>query len=137
MRVPLYSVACLTLSLPLAADGAAMLKESVAFYFANGAAALTKEANSGKFHDSPAGYLMVIDDSGKTLIHGESSRYIGVNMSNFKDASGRAYVKEILDAKAKGKGRSTFLQTKNGVQVKRLVYWEVQEGLIFVWVVDE
>lgn len=137
MSFTFRALACLMMALPLAADGPALLKEAMAFYYSNGAMALIKEANSGKFHDSTAGYLMVLDESGKTLIHGESSKFIGVNMSNLKDASGRLYIKEALDARAKGKGRTSFVQSKAGAQVKRIMLWEFQEGLFFTWVMDE
>jgi signal transduction histidine kinase len=80
---------------------------------------------------------MVLDESGKTLIHGESSKFIGVNMSNLKDAGGRLYIRETLEAKGKGKGRTSFLQSKGGAQVKRVLLWEFQEGLLFAWVMDE
>ena len=137
MSFKFRALACLMLALPLAADGQSMLKEAMAYYYSNGAIALIKEANSGKFHDSPAGFLMVLDESGKTLIHGESSKFIGVNMSNMKDANGRLFVKETLDAKGKGKGRTSFAQAKGGTQVKRVMLWEFQEGLLFSWVMDE
>ena len=137
MRLFLRALPCLMLGLPLSADGAAMLKDAMAYYYANGAMALIKEANSGKFHDSPAGYLMVLDETGKTLIHGESSKYIGANMSNVKDATGRAFIKEALDARAKGKGHLSFLWSKGGAQVKRSLLWEFQEGVFFAWVMDE
>lgn len=137
MSFTFRALACLVVGLPLAADGSAMLKDAMAFYYSNGAMALIKEANSGKFHDSPAGYLMVLDESGKTLIHGESSKFIGVNMSNLKDAAGRAYIRETLEAKGKGKGRTSFVQAKGGAQVKRTMLWEFQEGLLFTWVMDE
>ena len=131
------ALACLTLGLPLLADGTAQLKDAMSFYYANGAIALNKEANSGKFHDSPAGYLIILDDSGKTMIHGESSKFLGANMSNLKDATGRAYIKEALDARAKGKGKVSFLLSKGGAQVKKSLVWEFQEGLLFGWIADE
>ena len=137
MSFKFRALACLMMGLPLAADGQAMLKDAMTYYYSNGAMALIKEANSGKFHDSPAGFLMVLDESGKTLIHGESSKFIGVNMSNMKDANGRLFVKETLEAKGKGKGRTSFVQAKGGAQVKRTMLWEFQEGLLFTWVMDE
>ncbi len=127
----------LLLSAPLFADGASMLKEAVSFYYAHGAQALIKEANSGKFHDSPAGYLLVLDRTGKVLIHGQSSQYIGVNLSNFKDALGHAFVKEALDNRSKGQGRVNFVMNQGGTQVKKVMLWEYQGGVMFAWISDD
>ena len=137
MSAHLRALVFIAMSLPLAADSTSMLKDAISFYYANGAPALIKEANTGKFHDSPAGYLVVLDDTGKTLIHGESPKFIGVNMSNLKDASGRLFMKEVLDAQSKGKGKTSFLWNKGGAQVKRVLLWEVHEGVLFGWVADE
>ncbi|HJV49611.1 MAG TPA: cache domain-containing protein [Geothrix sp.] len=128
------TLVCLLAALPLAADGTAMLKDAIAYYYGNGAVALIKEANTGKFHISPAGYLIVLDETGKTLIHGESSRLIGVNMTNLKDARGRLYIKEALDARAKGKGKVHFYMPQGNGQVKATLQWEFQEGVLFGWV---
>lgn len=138
MRSPIPVLACLLVSLPvLAADGSALLKDAIAYYYSSGAVALMKEANAGRFHDSPSGYLIVLDETGKTLIHGESSKFMGANMSNLKDTSGRAYIKEALDAKTKGKGKVSFTLNKAGAPVKKTLLWEFQEGVFFGWVMDE
>ena len=132
------AAALVLLSLPLAAaDGPAMVKEAISHYDANGAMALVKEAGSGKFHDSPAGYLVVFDETGKTIIHGVSAQYIGVNMANLKDANGKSYIKDVLAAHGKGKGRTAFTMSKGDAQVKKAMFWEVHDGVFFAWVMDE
>jgi hypothetical protein len=131
------AIACLLVASPLVADGQALLKEAMAQYRSSGSMAVMKEANNGKYHISPAGYLLVLDETGRTLIHGESSRFIGVNMSNIKDAYGNLYVKEALDFKAKGKGKVPFTVVKGGTPAKCLLIWEIQDGLLFGWVTVE
>jgi signal transduction histidine kinase len=114
-----------------------LLKEAMAAYRTSGSMAVMKEANSGKFHISPAGYLLVLDESGRTLIHGESSRFIGVNMSNIKDAYGNLYIKEALDSRAKGKGKVPFTTMKGGNPAHCILVWEVQDGIFFGWITVE
>jgi signal transduction histidine kinase len=138
MPLPYRTAAFVLLSLPLAAaDGAALLRDAIAYYDSQGAMALVKEAGSGKFHDSPAGYLLVFDEGGKTIIHGVSSQYIGVSMANLKDANGKSYIKDVLAAHGKGKGKTSFTQSKGDAQVKKTMLWEVHDGVFFAWVMDE
>ncbi|HEX9082580.1 MAG TPA: cache domain-containing protein [Holophagaceae bacterium] len=127
----------LVLTAPLFADGAGMLKECISMYYAQGASALIKEANGGKFHASPSGYLVVLDETGKVLVHGESSRFIGVNLSNFKDAQGHAFFKEALEARDKGRGRVSFVLNQGGAQVRKTLLWDFQAGVMFAWISDD
>lgn len=125
------------LALPLTGQAAGKPKEAINFYLSNGAQVLMKEVNSGRYHDGPEGFLMIMDSTGKTLMHGESSKFVGVNQANVKDASGKAFMKDILDSNGASKGKLNVLWNKNGTQVKRAITWELHDDIYFCWVTEE
>lgn len=49
-------------------------------------------------------YVVVYDMNGKALAHGQNPKQVGKDLIDFKDADGKAFIKERVDlAKSKGK----------------------------------
>jgi len=49
-------------------------------------------------------YVVVYDMNGKALAHGQNPKQVGKNLLEFKDADGKAFIKERIElAKSKGK----------------------------------
>lgn len=93
-----------------APEAIALVKKAIAYIQKNGLDAAIKEFNyaQGSFIDRDL-YIVVLDMNGKNLAHGANPRIIGKNLIDFKDANGKAFVKEELElAKSAGTGWVDF-----------------------------
>jgi len=94
-------------------EAKAMVEKAVAFIKANGKdKAFTEFTDQkGQFVKDDL-YIFVIDTQGMTLAHGGSPKLVGKDMSGLKDADGKFFIKELIDAAgAKGNGWSDYKWT--------------------------
>lgn len=64
--------------------------------------------NKGAFVDRDL-YVVAVDFNGKVLAHGANARLVGKDLTEIKDADGKAFVKEQIEiAKTKGNGWMDF-----------------------------
>ncbi|WP_292935146.1 cache domain-containing protein [Noviherbaspirillum sp.] len=92
-----------------APEAVAFVKKAVAYIQKNGLDAAVKEFNNpkGSFIDRDL-YIVVLDMTGLNLAH-VNPRIVGKNLADFKDANGKAFVKEELElAKKTGSGWVDF-----------------------------
>ena len=94
------------LAVGTAAQAEAMVKKAAAFMEANG-----KEKAFAAFNDKKGEfvkddlYIFAIDVTGKVFAHGGNPTLVGKDMSGAKDADGKLFIKEIIEAaKSKGSG---------------------------------
>ncbi len=88
------------------AEAKALLDKAVAFYKANGQAKAFAAFNDakGQFVSKDL-YIFALDMNGKILSHGANASLIGKDMMGAKDADGKLFMKEMVEAgKTKGKG---------------------------------
>ncbi len=88
------------------AEAEAMVKKAIASIKANGNEKAFAEISNpkGKFIDRDL-YVFVYDLNGTCVAHGANQKMIGKDLSDQKDADGKAFVKERIEiAKTKGKG---------------------------------
>lgn len=94
-------------------EAKAMVKKAVEYLKANGkekAFAAFSDLH-GKFVDGDL-YIFVYDLQGKCLAHGGNPKMIGKDLSDLKDADGKAFVKERIQiAKTKGSGWQNYKWT--------------------------
>jgi cytochrome c len=102
----LVGVAGHALAVGTSAEAEAMVKQAAAFMEANG-----KEKAFAAFSDKKGQfvkedlYIFAIDITGKVLAHGGNPTLVGKDMSGAKDADGKLFIKEIIEAaKTKGSG---------------------------------
>lgn len=102
----LIGAAGMTYAAGTAAEAKTMMEKAVAFYKANG-----KDKAFAEFSDQKGQfikedlYIFVIDTKGMTHAHGGSPKLVGKDMSGLKDADGKFFIKELIEAaKAKGTG---------------------------------
>jgi signal transduction histidine kinase len=92
------------------AEAVALVKKAAAYIHKHGLDAALKEFNNGnsEFVDGDL-YIVVLDMNGRNLAHGANPRIIGKDLIDFKDADGKAFVKEEIGlAKAAGTGWVDF-----------------------------
>ena len=79
-------------------DAVAMVRKAVEYIKSNGAEKAYGEISNrqGQFVDRDL-YIMAYDLTGKVLAHGANARLIGKDLSDGKDADGKAYVRERID----------------------------------------
>ena len=95
-----------------AAEAEAMVKKGAAFIKANGKDKALKEFTEGTQFKKDDLYIFVLDSKGLTLAHGGNPKLVGKDMSGLKDASGKLFIKEIVDgANAKGSGWADYKWT--------------------------
>lgn len=88
-----------------AKDAEALVQKAVAYIKSAGQetafADFTGQKPEWMIHDV---YVVVYDTSGKALAHGQNPKQVGKDLIEFKDADGKAFVKERVElAKSKGK----------------------------------
>ena len=83
---------------PTRADATAMVKAAVASLKSGVESAALAEISdpASKYHKGDL-YLVAYDMSGKVLAHGFLKSLIGKDLTNAKDADGKAYVKERIE----------------------------------------
>ncbi len=88
-----------------ASEAMALLNKAVAYYKANGQAKAFAAFNDpkGQFVNKDL-YIFALDMNGKILAHGANAALIGKDMMGAKDADGKLFMKEMVDAGKKGKG---------------------------------
>ncbi|HOV91041.1 MAG TPA: cache domain-containing protein [Syntrophorhabdaceae bacterium] len=95
-----------------AAEAEAMVKKAAAFVKENGKDKALKEFTEGTKFKKDDLYIFVLDTKGLTLAHGGNPKLVGKDMIGLKDASGKLFIKEIVDgAKSKGSGWSDYKWT--------------------------
>jgi cytochrome c len=93
-----------------ASEARTLLSSAVAYYKANGRDKAFAQFNNtkGRFVHSDL-YIYVIDLKGDILSHGADAKLIGERLIDLKDASGKKFIKAIIDeAKAKNKGTMDY-----------------------------
>lgn len=85
------------------ADAEGMVKKGIAFIKANGKdKALAEFSNQkGQFVKGEL-YIYVADQKGLVLAHGANAKLIGKNLLGLKDAAGKSFVAELLNAPKSG-----------------------------------
>lgn len=79
------------------AEAEAMVAKGVAAVKAKGEAAYTDiTAPSKTFADRDL-YLVVYDNTGKCLAHGQNAKQVGKNLINLKDPDGKEFIKERVE----------------------------------------
>jgi cytochrome c len=118
-----------------ASEAKALLSRAVAYYKANGKDKAFAQFNktTGRFVHSDL-YIYVIDLKGDILAHGADATLIGVHLIDLPDATGKEFIKAIIDdAKVKKKGvmdyKWTNPQTKK-IEQKSTFYEKVGEAII-------
>jgi len=118
-----------------ASEAKALLSKAVAYYKANGRDKAFAQFNNtkGKFVHSDL-YIYVIDLNGDILSHGADAKLIGGHLIDLKDATGKEFIKAIIDdAKTKNKGimdyKWTNPQTKK-VEQKSTFFEKVGDVVI-------
>ena len=95
-----------------AAEAEAMIKKGAAFIKANGKDKAFKEFTEGTQFKKDDLYIFVLDLKGLTLAHGGNPKLVGKDMIGLKDASGKLFIKEIVDsAKTKETGWADYKWT--------------------------
>ena len=95
-----------------AAEAEAMVKKGAAYIKANGKDKALKEFTDGTQFKKDDLYIFVLDSKGLTLAHGGNPKLVGKDMAGLKDAAGKFFIKDIVDAaKAKGTGWSDYKWT--------------------------
>jgi len=95
----LVGVAAHALAVGTSPEAEAMVKQAAAFVEANG-----KEKAFAAFSDKKGQfikedlYIFAIDITGKVLAHGGNPALVGKDMSGAKDADGKLFIKEIIEA---------------------------------------
>jgi signal transduction histidine kinase len=118
-----------------AQEAKVMVEKAVTFMKANGKAKAFAEFTNqkGQFIKEDL-YIFVIDTKGLTLAHGGSPKLVGKDMSGLKDADGKMFIKELIDAaNAKGSGWSDYKwtnPTSKKIEVKS-TYFQKVDDVIF------
>lgn len=95
-----------------AEEAKAMVGKAAAFMKANGKEKAFKEFTEGTQFKKDDLYVFVIDTKGMTLAHGGNPKLVGKDMSGLKDADGKFFIKDMIDAaNAKGSGWSDYKWT--------------------------
>jgi signal transduction histidine kinase len=93
-----------------ASEAKALLSRAVAYYKANGKDKAFAQFNktTGRFVHSDL-YICVIDPDGNVLSHGADAKLIGEPLINLEDATGKKFIKAIIDdTKVKNKGTMDY-----------------------------
>ena len=118
-----------------AQEAKGMVEKAVTFMKANGKGKAFAEFTNqkGQFIKEDL-YIFVIDTKGVTLAHGGSPKLVGKDMSGLKDADGKMFIKELIDAaNAKGNGWSDYKwtnPTSKKIEVKS-TYFQKVDDVIF------
>ncbi|MDD5168801.1 MAG: cache domain-containing protein [Syntrophales bacterium] len=115
-------------------EARAMLKKAVAYVKEAGRAKALAEMNNpkGKFIHKDL-YISVISMDGTVLVHPYTPALVGKNIMEFKDADGKAYVKEkVALAKAKGSGTVDYKWTNPKAKKleKKQAYFELVDNMV-------
>jgi cytochrome c len=89
-----------------AEEAVAMVKQAVAYLNANGKEKAFEEFNDpqGQFVTRDL-YVFVNDMNGTTVAHGGNVKLVGKNVLELKDASGKAFIREMVEVtRTRGKG---------------------------------
>jgi len=93
-----------------AEEAKAMVEKGAAFLKANGKDKAFKEFTDGTQFKKDDLYIFVLDMKGLTLAHGGNPKLVGKDMAGLKDANGKLFIKEMVDAaKAKGTGWADYV----------------------------
>ena len=118
-----------------ASEANALLSRAAAYYKANGKNKAFAQFNNtkGRFVHSDL-YIYVIDLNGDVLSHGADAKLIGAHLIDLPDATGKTFIKAIIDdAKVKKKGvmdyKWTNPQTKK-IEQKSTFYEKVGNVII-------
>jgi len=112
MCIFLMGVAGEVLAAGTAAEAEAMVKKAAAYVKANGKDKALNEFTDGAQFKKDDLYVFVLDTKGLTLAHGGNPKLVGKDMAGLKDASGKLFIKEIVDgANAKGSGWADYKWT--------------------------
>jgi signal transduction histidine kinase len=91
-------------------DAKRWVEKAAAFYRTSGKRiALAEYTNpSGQFVQDEM-YIYVLNPRGTMLAHGVNERFVGEDFSELKDADGKSFIREILDAaNSEGSGWVTY-----------------------------
>ncbi len=91
-------------------DAKRWVEKAAAFYKTSGKRiALAEYTNpSGQFVQDEM-YIYVLNPRGTMLAHGVNERFVGEDFSELKDADGKSFIREILDAaNSEGSGWVTY-----------------------------
>ena len=111
------------------------VSKAIAFYKASGKEiALAEFTNpKGPFAQDEM-YIFILDLKGNMIAHGVNEKYIGKNFIDVKDATGKSFIREIINAgNAKGSGWIEY-QWHSPVTKEtktKSVYFERVDDLIF------
>ncbi|MCX8110300.1 MAG: cache domain-containing protein [Syntrophorhabdaceae bacterium] len=95
-----------------AAEAEAMVKKAAAYLKENGKDKALKEFTDGTKFKKDDLYIFALDPKGLTIAHGGNPKLVGKDMIGLKDASGKLFIKEIVDAaNSKGSGWSDYKWT--------------------------
>jgi signal transduction histidine kinase len=117
------------------AEAQALLKKAVAHYkkFGKEKALADFVRKDGGFIDRDL-YVAVYDLDGVALAH-INSRYIGKNVSELRDANGKYYVRDRMEAARKEKSGWQDLAGRINPVTKKMedkrMYWERHDDLVF------
>ena len=116
-------------------DAEAMVKKAITYYRSVGhdKALLDLSNSKGKFVDGEM-YITVYDLTGKCLAHGANLKMIGKDWTELKDADGKAFIKERLEAvKSAVSGWQSYKWTNpTSKQIEsKQTYFEKADNLVF------
>ena len=116
-------------------DAEAMVKKAITYYRSVGhdKALLDFSNAKGKFVDGEM-YVTVYDMTGKCLAHGANLKMMGKDWTELKDADGKAFIKERLEAvKSAVSGWQSYKWTNPASKQieSKQTYFEKAENLIF------
>lgn len=95
-----------------AAEAEAMVKKAAAYLKENGKEKALKEFTDGTRFKKDDLYIFALDPKGLTIAHGGNPKLVGKDMIGLKDASGKLFIKEIVDgANSKGSGWADYKWT--------------------------
>ena len=117
-----------------ASEAEAMVKKAAEFIKANGKDKALKEFTEGTKFKKDDLYIFALDPKGLTIAHGGNPKLVGKDMIGLKDATGKLFIKEIVDnANSKGSGWADYKWTKpvtKKIEDKSTYYMKVGEVIL-------